>query len=219
MTLRHRKASFRKYGYENVARGGVPQSGSALFANRRWATGSLILQHTRHCMPPSPMRVRDRNRCSLIGRLGHVHKAPYPPQRANEKPEIQIQQLLSQKERSCLCSPFAPGLSMNQVGFSQPTSFVLCSRLLITISETDLTRLRQRNEYETALYWCHQLFFPGWRATESLQIKDKVPCDRDLTPGPVNPTTWGTAIVNPGSERRSSAGLVSHCNHLSIARL
>lgn len=27
-----------------------------------------------------------------------------------------------------------------------------------------MLRLREENRYESELYWCHQIFFPDWKA-------------------------------------------------------
>jgi hypothetical protein len=39
--------------------------------------------------------------------------------------------------------------------------------------EASLRDLRERNQYEKPLYWCHQLFFPEWDAGGPLQILDE----------------------------------------------
>jgi len=70
-----------------------------------------------------------------------------------------------------LCGSTAPlsiGLAKLQ---GEEKEFVGSLKSLIERKEASLRELREKNMYEAELHWCHQLFFPGWKAGK-LSIED-----------------------------------------------
>ncbi|KAF2203000.1 hypothetical protein GQ43DRAFT_289238 [Delitschia confertaspora ATCC 74209] len=72
-----------------------------------------------------------------------------------------------------LCKNAAPLMVGLKTLQGEEKSFVESLWNLVKAKETLMRELRENHKYEVELYWCHQLFFPGWNPGR-LAIEDAV---------------------------------------------